>query len=87
MWSWLISAVLSPLFGAINDWLKGEQARIDEIKLGQSTQATADANQQTAAANAAAKETADALAASNASLAKSAADPSSVRDPDPDSRD
>jgi hypothetical protein len=87
VWSWIVSVVLGPLFGALANWAEAQQARIDEQKLGQSQQAVVDANAQTAQANAATVAVAGVGAAERASLGHSIADPASVRDPSPFSRD
>lgn len=38
----LLGAFFKSLFGAVNDWLAGQQTRADEQTLGQKTQQTAD---------------------------------------------
>lgn len=42
MWAWLVRAILAPFFGAISDWLKAQQVRADEQRLGQQSQQSAD---------------------------------------------
>jgi hypothetical protein len=88
MWSWLVSVVLGPLFGAISNWLEAEQARIDEQRLGQQTQAAADEKAQVVQAVADEQKVADVVQAENASLAKSNSESDDeLRQPSPDSRD
>ena len=84
----LLGAFFNALFSAINNWLSGQRAHADAVAVGQQTQATADANAQTAAANTNTQKVAGVVQAENSSLAQSAGEPASVlRSPDPDSRD
>lgn len=83
----LIAGIAQALFSAIGNFFTSLIQRSDEQALGQQTQAATDANAQTAAANANTQKVAGVVQAENASFAKSVADPSGLRDADPDSRD
>jgi hypothetical protein len=83
----LIGSFFTSALNAVVSWFSGRQQRADEQTLGQKTQAVADEQQQVVQATANETRVADVVQAENASLVKSAADPSSLRDADPDSRD
>ncbi len=85
-WGWL-TALIQGLLSGLNSWLSGRQARADELTLGQKEQAAADANAQTVQATQDAQKQAAADKASSSVLIGAVADPGSLRDPSPDSRD
>ena len=80
----VLQAVIAPLFGYLLTLHNQQVAQ----QLGQTQQAVTDEAAQVVASANDAQQVAATVQAENASLARSVADPSSLRDPgDPDSRD
>jgi len=82
-----LGAFFGGIWGALGNFLSGLLQRKDEQTLGQKEQAVVDEEAQVAAATVNEQKVSATVQAENASLAKSVADPTSLRDPDPDSRD